>query len=203
MQQFGLLALELTRQRSAHRYVTGARDGSPLPTLQLDEYELARQERLRAVEPQRTAPTLRSRLAGSWRRRPDEKVETLRHLAIFSGLSHRDLQAVARLVDVVEVPANYTLIREGESAHEFFVVAEGSVRVSQNGRHLAELGSGSWLGEIALMSATPRTATVATRTPAKLFVTTDRGFRQLVGGWRSIASRLEQGLAERTGALAG
>jgi len=182
MQQFGLVALELTRQRSAWLHGPGLRDS-----------------RLGAPSP---GTARRSRLMAAYRTRRDTKVESLRGLPIFSGLRDCDLKKVARLVDIVELPAGHTFIREGASGREFFVVATGSVRVSQNGRQLAQLGPGSWVGEIALMSATPRTATVTTSTPAQLFVTTERGFRQLVETWRSVAGRLEQGLAERTRPLA-
>jgi CRP-like cAMP-binding protein len=72
--------------------------------------------------------------------------------------------------------------------------------VSQNGHRLAELGSGEWVGEIALVLSSARTATVATRTPARLFVTTERGFRQLVDGWASVARQIERSLSERTSA---
>src|SRR5689334_3512664 len=164
MQQFGLVALELTRQRSAQQYGPGARER------RIDVGG-------NAYEP--TGPARWSRLAAAFRSRRDAKVESLRRLAIFSGLSDRDLKEVARLVDTVDLPAGSTFIREGASGREFFLIAAGTVRVSQNGQQIAQLGPGSWVGEIALMSATPRTATVATTTPAQLFVTTERGFRQL------------------------
>ncbi len=208
MQQFGLLALELTRQRSAQ--VHGARPraswvdgGSQFPPMRFDAYEAARAERLRGYRGQeQTAPSRLSRVVGAFRDRRDGKIESLRGLGIFSGLSNRELKEVAQLVETVELPADYTFIREGETGRAFFVIAEGTVQVSQNGRQLAEIGPGGWVGEIALLSATPRTATVATSTPARLFVTTERGFRQLVDGWRTVGRQIELGLAERTHATA-
>jgi hypothetical protein len=208
MQQFGLLLLELTRQRSAQRYGTPERSawldgGSQYPPLRLDWYEAARTERLHGQTQQRaTARSRFARAVADLFTRRDSKIETLRRLGIFSGLSDRELRRVAMFVDSVDLPAGHTLIREGERGHEFFVIAEGTVSVSQNGRQLGELGPGGWVGEIALMADTPRTATVATRTPARVFVTTERGFRQLVEGWRSIARQIEQSLAERTSAMA-
>ena len=206
MQEYGLLALVLTRQRSAQIYETAPRNrwldgGSQLPPMRFDAYESARRERLRGgtvYAP--TGPTRVSRVVGAWRNRRDAKVESLGGLALFAGLTGRELREVARLVDTVELPSGHTFIREGESGREFFVIAEGTVDVSQNGQPLAQLGAGGWVGEIALISAIPRTATVATRTPTTLFVATERGFRQLVDGWRSIAAQIDQGLAERAAA---
>jgi CRP/FNR family transcriptional regulator, cyclic AMP receptor protein len=203
MQEYGLLALLLTRQRSAQTHGIQARNswldgGSQLPPLRLDAYEAARIERLRGPGGQEQ-PGRVSRLLGAVRGR-DTKIESLRGLALFSSLSDRELREVAQLVDTVVLPSGHTFIREGESGREFFVIAEGTVSVSQQGRPLAELGPGGWVGEIALMSAIPRTATVATRTPAKLFVATEIGFRQLVRGWQSVAAQIDQGLAERAAA---
>lgn len=206
--QPGLLLFELTRQRSAQLYGTQRRDngqdgGSPYPPLRFAAYEAARAERLRGQKERK--PTVRARLArtvGALFNRRDSKIEELRRLGIFSGLSNRELARVAMFVDSVDLPAGYTVIREGERGQEFFVIAEGTVSVSQNGHQLAQLGPGGWVGEIALMSGTPRTATVATRTPARLFVTSERGFRQLVEGWRSVARQIEQSLVERTSATA-
>jgi hypothetical protein len=204
--QLGLLLFELTRQRSAQLNDTRERNswldgGSQYPPLRFDSYEAARAERLRGQTEQEPRARARSlRTVGGFFNRRDVKIERLRRLAIFSGLSNRELAKVARLVDTVDLPAGYTFIRQGDRGREFFVIAKGAVRVSQNGHQLAELGSGGWVGEIALMSATPRTATVATSTPAQLFVATERGFRQLVEGWQSIARQIDHSLAERTSA---
>ncbi len=178
--QLGLLMLELTRQRSAQVY--GTHPDRPTERRQ----------------PRRRARLLWAAVTGASRR--DPKVEALRDLALFSGLSRRELAKVAKLVDRVDLPAGYTFIHEGESGREFFVIADGAVNVSQDGQPLAALGAGAWVGEIALMSDSARTATVATRTPTQLFVATERGFRELVTGWKSVARRLERSRAERTSA---
>jgi CRP/FNR family transcriptional regulator, cyclic AMP receptor protein len=208
MQQFGLLLLELTRQRSAQRYGTSEPSpwldgGSQYPPLRLHGYESACAACLREQNERNASVRSRAgRAVAALLTRRDSKIETLRRLAIFSGLSDRELKSVAKFVDNVDLPAGHTLIREGERGREFFLIAEGTVSVSQNGRPLGEIGPGGWVGEIALMSDTPRTATVATSSPAHLFVTTERGFRQLVEGWRSVARQIEGTVAERTGALA-
>jgi CRP/FNR family transcriptional regulator, cyclic AMP receptor protein len=185
--QLGLLMLELTRQRSAQVY--GAR-----PVVQHSRLSGASAKR------QKRSGRWLPRVSGGFFDRRDAKVETLRTLALFSGLSRRKLKKVAEIVDSVELPAGYTFVREGDAAREFFVIADGAVEVSQNGHRLAELGSGEWVGEIALVLSSARTATVATRTPTRLFVTTERGFRQLVDGWASIARQIERSLSERTSA---
>ena len=101
------------------------------------------------------------------------------------------------LADVVDRDEGRTLIREGERAQEFFVVVEGSLRVTRKGRRVSDLGAGDFVGEIALVADLPRTATVTTSTSVRLLVLTARGFRGLLGESPSIATKVVQSLGER------
>jgi CRP-like cAMP-binding protein len=64
------------------------------------------------------------------------------------------------------------------------------VEVTQEGRKLADLGPGSWFGEIALLTQEPRSATVTATTPLRALVIVDRAFRGLVERHPSIASKI-------------
>ena len=90
-----------------------------------------------------------------------------------------------------------TLIREGERGREFIVIAEGTVKVTRNGKELRELGAGEFIGEIALVADVPRTATVTATSPVRLLVVTDRAFRGLLEQMPSIAKKVLQSLGER------
>jgi CRP-like cAMP-binding protein len=101
------------------------------------------------------------------------------------------------LADVLDLDEGRTLIREGERAQEFFVVVDGSLRVTRKGRKVSDLGAGDFVGEIALVADLPRTATVTTSTSVRLLVLTARGFRDLLVDSPSIATKILQGLGER------
>ena len=60
------------------------------------------------------------------------------------------------------------------------MIVEGSLRVTRKGRKGSDLGAGDFVGEIALVADTPRTATVPASTSVPLLVLTDRGFRDLL-----------------------
>lgn len=79
---------------------------------------------------------------------------------LLSGASEPDLEAVAALMRPGSAGPSEVLGREGEPGDTFWLVTEGRVAVTLGGRHLAEAGPGSILGELALLRRRPRTATV-------------------------------------------
>jgi CRP-like cAMP-binding protein len=112
----------------------------------------------------------------------DPKRDELRAIPLFAELPKREFELLTRNSDLVEVPAGATLIREGDRGYEFFAIAEGEVEISQGGTPIATEGAGDVFGELALLHDIPRTATVKAKTPARLYVLTDRAFRSLLAG---------------------
>ena len=127
----------------------------------------------------------------------DAKIELLKGVPLFAGCSKSELQRIAALADELDLAEGATLIREGETGREFIVVAEGNVRVTRGGKTLRELGSGDFIGEIALVADVPRTATVTATSPVRLLVVTDRAFRSVLEQMPSIATKVLQSLGER------
>ena len=127
----------------------------------------------------------------------DAKIELLKGVPLFAGCSKSELQRIAALADELDLAEGATLIREGETGREFIVVADGSVRVTRGGKTLRELGSGDFIGEIALVADVPRTATVTATSPVRLLVVTDRAFRSVLEQMPSIATKVLQSLGER------
>jgi CRP/FNR family cyclic AMP-dependent transcriptional regulator len=107
----------------------------------------------------------------------DKKVESLKRAPLFADLSRKELVQLARLSDDVEVPADRVLCKEGDPGRKFFVLVEGKVDVARNGKRVATLGAGDFVGEISLLEPTPRTATVTAKTPVRFFVLTPNDFR--------------------------
>jgi CRP/FNR family cyclic AMP-dependent transcriptional regulator len=127
----------------------------------------------------------------------DAKIDLLKNVPLFAGCSKTELQRIASLADELDLGDGATLIREGERGREFIVIAEGTVKVTRNGKQLRELGAGDFIGEIALVADVPRTATVTATSPVRLLVVTDRAFRGLLEQMPSIAKKVLQSLGER------
>jgi CRP/FNR family cyclic AMP-dependent transcriptional regulator len=133
----------------------------------------------------------------------DAKIDLLKNVPLFAGCSKTELQRIASLADELDLGDGATLIREGERGREFIVIANGTVKVTRNGKQLRELGAGDFIGEIALVADVPRTATVTATSPVRLLVVTDRAFRGLLEQMPSIAKKVLQSLGERLQSDAG
>ncbi len=123
--------------------------------------------------------------------------KSLSQVPLFAGLSKRERERVARWADEIDEPAGYLLVNQGNFAHEFFVLLEGTVEVSKDGEHLADLGPGDFFGEIALVGHERRTATVRATTPVRAVVMHARDFGAMRSEMPSVCDRIEAAIRER------
>jgi CRP-like cAMP-binding protein len=110
----------------------------------------------------------------------DTKVQALKGVPLFEGLSRKELVQLERICEDLEVEPGKVLCQEGQIGQEFFVLVEGKVQVTRKGRRVAALTSGDFVGEIALVTELPRTATATAETPVRLFVLTRREFHAVL-----------------------
>ena len=129
--------------------------------------------------------------------RRNQKVELIKRAPLFAGLSKRELEEIAGIADEIDLREGKELTTQGKSAREFFVLLEGSADVTKDGRKINELGDGDFFGEIALVSRSPRTATVTATAPIRALVITDRSFRRLLEDSPEIQLKVLEALAER------
>jgi CRP/FNR family transcriptional regulator, cyclic AMP receptor protein len=127
----------------------------------------------------------------------DTKVTALKRAPLFDGLTRKELTELARVSEDLDIPVGKALCTEGEIGHEFFVIVDGKVEVTRNGRKVASRGSGEFVGEIALLEQTPRTATVTAKTPLRLFVLTSSSFKTLIDDNPSVERKVLRTLARR------
>lgn len=132
--------------------------------------------------------------------RRDEYIDHLKSVPLFSSLGRKDVTAIARAADEIDFAAGTTLITEGESGSEAFIVLTGSVEVRRGGRAIASLGSGDIIGELSLLDQSPRTASVVCTTDCTVLVIDRRHFAPLIETspplglefLRELASRLRE-----------
>ena len=104
--------------------------------------------------------------------------ESLARVPIFAPLSKEQLAALARLVVQRQFARDQVLIREGDTDAALYIVVSGQVSVTKRGAaggadlHLQTLGPGSFVGEMALLDGSPRSATVTALVTTECLVLT-------------------------------
>lgn len=116
---------------------------------------------------------------------------------LFGELDHDRLERVAQWFHVEHADEGVTLVGEGSHGYTFFVLADGTAAVTCDGETVASLEPGDFFGEVAILGAGRRTATVTSTSPVRLLVMFGTEFRQLEAGYPEIASRLTQAMEAR------
>ena len=129
--------------------------------------------------------------------RRDEKVRLISRVPLFEGCSQAELARIAAIATQIEVPKGEVLLRQGERGDDFFVLVKGSADVRKGKTHVRNLRAGDFAGEIALLSDTPRTATVTATSPVTALRATRKGFSELLTTSPAIQKKVLVALANR------
>lgn len=122
--------------------------------------------------------------------------EALRSLHFLRSLSEADLARLSLCFDDVCVEAGQLLAREGEIGRQMFVVVHGTATVTVRNEHLATIGPGEFIGEMAMLDNRPRCATVRADTPMRLLVVGPAAIGDVIGN-RAVARTIAVQLAHR------
>jgi len=136
-------------------------------------------------------------IAGLWRKLqridamatvPQVEIQLLRSIPIFAALPAPSIEGVARELQSVTVSPGTVVIKEGERGDRYYVVADGEMAISRDGRLLQTVSRGDGFGEIALIHDVPRQASVTAVTDACLYALHKELFVQTVTGHVVAAS---------------
>ena len=125
--------------------------------------------------------------------------DKLAEIPLFASLSKREREQIARAADEVEVAEGKHLAEQGQFAYEFMAIEEGTADVLKDGEKLRELGPGDFFGEIGLLEAERRTATVVATTPMRLIVIFGPNLRSLEREMPQLSEQLRKAIRERLG----
>ena len=91
---------------------------------------------------------------------PGPDLALLRQVSFFRPLPFAIVEHLASELQSATYEPGDVIIRDGEPGERFYIIAQGQVRVSKDGKQLREMETGDSFGEIALLRRIPRTATV-------------------------------------------
>lgn len=127
----------------------------------------------------------------------DQKTDIVAGLPIFAKLEPRSQEAVATQARVVAAPAGTVLLREGEPAESFYVIVSGTVHVERGGRFVRSMSAGGFLGEVALIEGSERTATATCATDCELLEFGSFEFGRVLAAFPDVRARVEAAVARR------
>ncbi|MGB8859856.1 MAG: cyclic nucleotide-binding domain-containing protein [Ilumatobacteraceae bacterium] len=118
-------------------------------------------------------------------------------MALFSGLTKKELERVASAGSEVDVVAGKVLMEQNHSGADAFIVLKGTFVVRRNGRKAASLHAGDIVGELALLDDGPRSATVECTEAGSVLVISRGQFRAVLDDIPSLSHKLLAAMAGR------
>jgi CRP-like cAMP-binding protein len=92
------------------------------------------------------------------------------------------MERVASHLEPLQARKGDVVIRQGDVGDRVYLVEGGALQVLKDGSHVADLGPGSMVGEIALLRNVPRTATVVASIDSDLYALGREEFLRTVAG---------------------
>lgn len=126
-----------------------------------------------------------------------EKVLFLKSIDLFSQIPGEDLAQVALISTEETRDQGEEIFAEGESGDALYLVIEGKVRVHRQDRVIAELGERECFGEVAILDAAPRSATVTSVTDTSLLKISREDFQEIMAEKPEIAMGIIKVLSRR------
>jgi len=126
----------------------------------------------------------------------DDERKKLADVELFRGLNPASIETAMRAAIVIPMATGQVVIRQGDRADRFYVIADGRVEVTQTApggdqaKVLRQEGAGEFFGEIGLLSNVPRTATVTAISDGKLVALDRDPFLELVSAGQGLTYRL-------------
>ena len=120
----------------------------------------------------------------------NEYREYLKRVPLFRDLDKGELDAVGAVVTDLRFNAGQVLIRQGDSAHEMFIVTVGELVVTRDGEHIADIGPGSFAGEMAVLARAQRNSTVTATTDVEVLHIDGRSLQTLFADVPELAVKM-------------
>jgi CRP-like cAMP-binding protein len=119
-------------------------------------------------------------------------------IPLFANLRPEDLAALAAVASEVQAEAGQSIATEDDFGHALYAIESGTADVTKNGQKLGTLGAGEVFGEIAVIAAGRRTASVVATTPMNLIAIFKRDVWALERRSPETYAQLRQIISDRT-----
>ena len=113
----------------------------------------------------------------------------LKQVPLLSELNEYEILTIADALQEENFPKDAIICQEGDKGDHFYIIKEGNVVCKKSDQHIANLSTGSYFGEIALMTTKPRQASVIAVDDLKCLSLDRKTFKRVMGNLSDILQR--------------
>ena len=133
---------------------------------------------------------------------PEDEIHEVVHIEgskipLFSDLKPEEFKELLKMMKIYRCPKGTVVVREGDSGQSMYIIGTGSATVTTKAKdgsviQLAELGEGSFFGEVSLLTGRPRTATIATKEDTEVMELTKEALGKIVEKYPRVKKVMEE-----------
>jgi CRP/FNR family transcriptional regulator, cyclic AMP receptor protein len=143
-------------------------------------------------------PIARALARGSGKGNNAAWADALSTVPLFGDLSQRHLKKVAAKATLKRYAPLTPIVRAGDPGDAFYIILDGSASVRKTGKRAVKLGPGDFFGELALLDAAPRNATVESDENVLAMRLGRAAFTKVLESEPKVAIAMLRGLAARS-----
>ena len=126
-----------------------------------------------------------------------QRVAILEQVPLFEGVAKRHLRHIAKLSKIERFEPEQDILVQGRSPKAAFVVIVGTAAVRKNGRKIADVGQGDFVGELGLLLDRPRNASVRATSSVECLALDRAGLKATIIEFPALGWHLLQTVANR------
>lgn len=125
------------------------------------------------------------------------------NIIFFQGCNEQFIVAITSLLEMISLPANFTVFHAGDLGDAMYVVNSGVLHVVVDGVKVREMRKGSFFGEMAMFLNRPRFASVVTTTYCSLYKIVRFHMERVLEGYPEYATSIPGKVEEMARVLFG
>ncbi len=128
----------------------------------------------------------------------------LKQIPLFSSLDETLHREIIQHIVLMYYPANYVIFKEGDEGDALYILKKGQIAIFHAPKSdlekpevIAEINTGGFFGEMALVSETPRNASAKTTQESEVFILNKNDFKKLLDTNKSLAEQISATVVNR------
>lgn len=126
-----------------------------------------------------------------------EKVLFLKGVDLFKSIPSEELSHIAQITEEIEYASEQQVFAQGDQGDAMYLIVDGQVKVHSGEQIFAELGSRQCFGEMAILDAEPRSASITSMSELTLLKIRREDFAEILAEKPEISQGIIQVLTHR------